>query len=59
MSATAGLILAYLMLFAGGMIVGGAWSFYKSRRPWWVTVAMLILGLIVMGVAFWRVTLGS
>lgn len=58
MSSTLGLVLAYIMLFAGGMMIGGAWSFYKNKRPWWSVVLLLTLGLLVMGVSFWRITTG-
>lgn len=58
MSAGAGLVLAYVMLFVGGMMVGGAWSFYRAHRPWWATVLLLVAGLAVMGVSFWRITSG-
>ena len=34
------MIYAFILLFAGGMVLGGAWSFYRSHKPWWATLAL-------------------
>ena len=36
------MILAFFMLFAGGMLIGGAWSFYRSKKPWWAYLGLLL-----------------
>ena len=41
------MILAFLMLFAGGMLLGGAWSFYRSKKPWWAIAGLAVLGLVL------------
>ena len=52
------MILAFVMLFAGGMLLGGTWSFYRTRKPWWATVAMAALALLCIGVSVWRLQSG-
>ncbi|HJC68829.1 hypothetical protein [Brachybacterium sp. EE-P12] len=52
------MILAFVMLFAGGMILGGAWSFYRSKKPWWAVLGLLVLGLVCLGISFWRIRTG-
>lgn len=52
------MIIAFLMLFAGGMILGGAWSFYRSKKPWWSVVGLAALGLVCLGISFWRIQSG-
>ena len=49
------MILAFLMLFAGGMLLGGAWSFYRSKKPWWAIAGLAVLGLVCLGISFWRI----
>ena len=52
------MILAFFMLFAGGMLIGGAWSFYRSKKPWWAYLGLLLLGLLCFGVSIWRIQTG-
>ncbi|MDN5821355.1 MAG: hypothetical protein L0H74_13175 [Brachybacterium sp.] len=52
------MFLAFLTLFAGGMLLGGAWSFYRSQKPWWAIVGLLLLGLLCIGVSLWRIQAG-
>lgn len=52
------MILAFVMLFAGGMLLGGTWSFYRARKPWWAVVAMAALALLCIGVSVWRLQSG-
>lgn len=52
------MILAFVMLFAGGMILGGAWSFYRARKPWWAIVALALIGIACIGISFWRISTG-
>ncbi|MEE1652076.1 hypothetical protein V1260_14945 [Brachybacterium sp. J144] len=52
------MILAFLMLFAGGMILGGAWSFHRSKRPRWQIVAMAVLGVVCLAISWWRIQAG-
>ncbi|WP_197466640.1 hypothetical protein [Brachybacterium sp. sponge] len=52
------MILAFLMLFAGGMLLGGAWSFYRSKKPWWAVAGLAVLALVCLGISFWRIQSG-
>lgn len=52
------MIVAFLMLFAGGMLLGGAWSFFRSKKPWWMTAGLLLMGLICFGISLWRIQTG-
>jgi len=52
------MILAFLMLFAGGMLLGGAWSLYRSKKQWWLIAGVLLLALLCLGVSFWRIQTG-
>jgi hypothetical protein len=52
------MILAFAMLFAGGMLLGGAWSFYRSKKPWWATAGLAVLALVCLGISFWRIQSG-
>lgn len=52
------MIYAFILLFAGGMTLGGAWSFYRSKKPWWATLGLLVLGLAFIGVSIWRLRTG-
>ena len=53
------MILAFIMLFAGGMLIGGAWSFHRSRKPWWSRIALLLAGLLCLAVSVWRIQYGG
>jgi peptidoglycan/LPS O-acetylase OafA/YrhL len=48
-------ILTFLMLFAGGMLVGGAYSFHKGGKPVWARIALLVIGLACIGVSIWSI----
>jgi hypothetical protein len=52
------MIIAFLMLFAGGMLLGGAWSFYRSKKPWWAIVGLALVGLFCFGISIWRIQTG-
>src|SRR5699024_10884227 len=52
------MILAFFMLFAGGMLICGAWSFYRSKKPWWAYLGVLLLGLLCFGISIWRIQTG-
>ncbi|GAA1490358.1 hypothetical protein [Brachybacterium sacelli] len=52
------MIYAFLLLFAGGMVLGGAWSFYRSRKPWWAVAGMALAGLACVAVSIWRLQSG-
>ena len=43
---------AFSMLFVGGLLVGGAWSFHRSGKPWWSVAALGVLGLICLVLSF-------
>ncbi|WP_198684044.1 hypothetical protein [Brachybacterium sp. YJGR34] len=47
-----------MMLFAGGMLLGGAWSFFRAKKPWWAAAGLLVLGLICLGISWWRIQSG-
>jgi peptidoglycan/LPS O-acetylase OafA/YrhL len=49
------MILAFVMLFAGGMLLGGAWSFHRSGKPWWLRILLLLLGLVCVAICIWRI----
>jgi len=51
-------ILAFLMLFAGGLLLGGAWSFLRSKKPLWSVIALAVVGLVCLGVSIWRIQTG-
>ncbi len=53
------MILAFVMLFAGGMLAGGAWSFYRSQRPWWMILLLALAALACIGVSYWRIRWGG
>lgn len=52
------MILAFVMLFTGGMLIGGAWSFHRSKKPWWSVLALALIGLVCIGVSIWRMQSG-
>ena len=52
------MFLAFLTLFAGGMLLGGAWSFHRSKKPWWSSLGLLLLGLLCLGISIWRIPTG-
>lgn len=52
------MFLAFLTLFAGGMLLGGAWSFHRSKKPWWSSLGLLLLGLLCLGISIWRIQTG-
>lgn len=52
------MILAFLMLFAGGMLLGGAWSFWRSKKPLWSVIALGLAGLACLAVSIWRIQTG-
>src|SRR5699024_2127900 len=52
------MILAFLMLFAGGMLLGGAWSLYRSKKQWWLIAGVLLIALLCLAVSFWRIQTG-
>lgn len=53
------MILAFVMLFIGGMLVGGAWSFHRSGKPWWMSLLLVLLGVLCVAVSFWRIRYGG
>ncbi|AXK45624.1 hypothetical protein [Brachybacterium saurashtrense] len=52
------MIVAWLMLFVGGMLIGGSWSFFRARKPWWSSLGLLLLGLACFGISIWRLQTG-
>lgn len=52
------MFIAFLTLFAGGMLLGGAWSFHRSKKPWWARIGLLLAGLICFGISVWRIQTG-
>lgn len=49
------MMVAFLTLFAGGMMLGGAWSFYRSKKPWWAIAALVFVGLFCFAISIWRI----
>ncbi|MFC0672909.1 hypothetical protein [Brachybacterium hainanense] len=49
------LALAFIMLFAGGMLLGGTWSFFRTKKPWWQTALLGVVGAVCIGVSLWRI----
>jgi len=49
------MILAFIMLFAGGMLLGGVWSFYRSKKPWWAILGLLLFAALCLGISVWRI----
>ncbi|WP_087484299.1 hypothetical protein [Brachybacterium massiliense] len=47
------MIGAFVMLFVGGALVGGAYSFFRSKKPWWSVAALGVIGVICLGLSFW------
>ena len=52
------MIGAFVMLFVGGALVGGAYSFFRSKKPWWAIAGLAVLGLVCLGISFWRIQSG-
>lgn len=52
------MIPAFITLFLGGMVLGGAWSLHRSGRPWWAVLLVAALGLAALGISFWRIQAG-
>lgn len=50
--------LAFIMLALGGILLGGAWSFWRQKQPRWLPVVMVVLGLICVAVSRWRINQG-
>src|SRR5699024_3427865 len=40
------------------MLLGGAWSFHRSKKPWWSSLGLLLLGLLCLGISIWRIQTG-
>ncbi|CAM4073170.1 hypothetical protein M3A96_06760 [Helcobacillus massiliensis] len=49
------MILAFIMLFVGAILLGGAWSFAKQRHPWWSVAVLALAGLLCIGVSLFRI----
>ncbi len=49
------MILAFVMLFTGGLLAGGAWSFFRGRKPWWATALLSLLALVCIGISLLRI----
>lgn len=52
------MILAFVMLFVGGMLLGGVWSFHRSGKPWWMTVGLAVVAIACLAISFWRIQSG-
>ncbi len=52
------ILLAFLMLTVGGILLGGSWSFFRQKKPWWVVALMAVLGVACVLVALWRIQQG-
>lgn len=53
------MILAFAMLFVGGMLAGGAWSFHRSGKPWWSVLGLALAAALCLGVSYWRIRYGG
>ncbi|MCT1867296.1 hypothetical protein M3B90_07135 [Dermabacter sp. p3-SID358] len=52
------MILAFVMLAAGGILLGGAYSFAKQKKPMLAIIALTVTGLGCVLVAYWRIRMG-
>lgn len=52
------MILAYVMLAFGGILLGGAYSFTKQKKPILAVIALAVTGVACVFVAFWRIRMG-
>lgn len=50
------MILAYLLLAAGGILLGGTWSFLRQKKPLWTTLVLGALAVLCIAVALWRIS---
>lgn len=53
------MILAFIMLATGGILLGGAWSFYKQKKPAGAIAGLAIAGLVCVVVSYWRISQGG
>lgn len=52
------MILAFVMLFIGGLLLGGVWSFFRSKKPWWATAGVALGAVICIAISVWRIQTG-
>ncbi|MGP9694944.1 hypothetical protein ACT3TZ_10050 [Brachybacterium sp. AOP25-B2-12] len=52
------LLLPYLMLAAGGILLGGTWSFFRQKKPLWTVIVLAVLAVLCIAVALWRINQG-
>lgn len=52
------MISAFILLVTGGVLLGGAWSFHQQAKPWWSRILLLVLGLVAVVLALWRIQQG-
>ncbi|WP_172797133.1 hypothetical protein [Devriesea agamarum] len=49
------MLYGYLSLAMGCILIGGSWSFFRQKKPWWSIAVLLVLGLITAGAGLWRI----
>ena len=52
------MIYAFLVIALGGVLIGGAWSLFRQKRPWWTIALLLILGVVSVAGGWWRLGQG-
>ncbi len=52
------MILSFIMLATGGMLLGGAWSFARQKKPMLAVLALAVTGVVCVAVSYWRIQQG-
>lgn len=47
-------MIGMLLLILGGILLGGAWSFARQRKPWWAVAILGILAVMAVVAGFLR-----
>lgn len=52
------MILSFIMLAVGGILLGGAWSFAKQKKPALAVAVLAVAGIACVAVSYWRIRQG-
>lgn len=50
--------LAFIMLAVGGILLGGAWSFARQKKPMPIILIMVVAALLCIAVSLYRINYG-